>query len=186
MLAAAQRVFAERGIDAASVDEVAAAAGLTKGAVYSSFRSKNELVLALMEEYVADRLQESVDALDARHDAGEGLLAVGARLVAAMRTDPTWQRLLIAYAVRADRDPELRAALRDRRRRLRAALASAIDRVARHHALELPFGPDEAAMVVLALSNGFAVEDALDPGAVPPDLFGRVLAALATRPDPPG
>lgn len=49
LLLAAATLFAERGYDAASVDDVAAAAGYTKGAVYSHFGSKEGLFLAIFE-----------------------------------------------------------------------------------------------------------------------------------------
>ncbi|WP_051399549.1 TetR/AcrR family transcriptional regulator [Haloechinothrix halophila] len=180
VLSAAHDVFTTRGIEAASVADVAAAAGLTKGAVYSSFRSKNDLVLALMDEYVAERQREATALFDSAADADHALRDVGKHLVDAIHTGARWQRLLIAYAVSGQRDPELADALRTRRQRLRESLAAMIERVAERHGLTLPFPPDEAATVVLALSNGFAVEDSLDPGAVPDDLFGRVLAVLGT------
>lgn len=53
LLAAARRVFAERGYEGASVGDVAAAAGYTKGAVYANFGSKEELFLELAREYTA-------------------------------------------------------------------------------------------------------------------------------------
>src|SRR5580693_3466877 len=49
LLAAAADVFAERGFHGASLDQVAAAAGFTKGAVYSNFKNKDDLFLALIE-----------------------------------------------------------------------------------------------------------------------------------------
>ena len=49
LLAAAAEVFAERGFHGASLDEVAAAAGFTKGAVYSNFKNKEDLFLALFK-----------------------------------------------------------------------------------------------------------------------------------------
>ncbi|MDX6744432.1 TetR family transcriptional regulator [Actinocorallia sp. A-T 12471] len=49
LLDAAQRLFAERGIHVAALDDVAHTAGLTKGAVYSNFAGKPDLVIALME-----------------------------------------------------------------------------------------------------------------------------------------
>ena len=49
LLQAAAQVFAERGFHGASLDEVAAAAGFTKGAVYSNFKNKEDLFLALLE-----------------------------------------------------------------------------------------------------------------------------------------
>jgi len=49
LLAAAAQVFAERGFHGASLDEVAAVAGFTKGAVYSNFRNKEGLFLSLFK-----------------------------------------------------------------------------------------------------------------------------------------
>lgn len=50
LLQAAAEVFAERGFHEATLDEVAAAAGFTKGAVYSNFKNKDDLFLALLED----------------------------------------------------------------------------------------------------------------------------------------
>jgi AcrR family transcriptional regulator len=51
LLDAAERLWAERGIRGASLDDIANAAGLTKGAVYSNFTGKTDLLLALLERY---------------------------------------------------------------------------------------------------------------------------------------
>src|SRR5271154_6402080 len=56
LLQAAATVFTERGFYAASLDEVAAAAGFTKGAVYSNFKNKEDLFLALLEDAYAREL----------------------------------------------------------------------------------------------------------------------------------
>ena len=55
LLDAAAEVFARRGFEVASLDEVAAAAGYTKGAVYSNFASKTELLIALLERRIASQ-----------------------------------------------------------------------------------------------------------------------------------
>ena len=54
LLAAARRVFAEKGYEGASVGDVAAAAGYTKGAVYANFGSKEELFLELARQLTDD------------------------------------------------------------------------------------------------------------------------------------
>jgi AcrR family transcriptional regulator len=51
LLDAAERLWAERGIHGASLDDISSAAGLTKGAVYSNFTGKTDLVLALLDRY---------------------------------------------------------------------------------------------------------------------------------------
>ena len=53
LLTAARRVFAEKGYEGASVGDVAAAAGYTKGAVYANFGSKEELFLELAKQLTA-------------------------------------------------------------------------------------------------------------------------------------
>src|SRR2546430_4738697 len=53
LLQAGLSVFAERGIELATLDEVAQAAGFTKGAIYRQFPSKGGFLLALFEQYAA-------------------------------------------------------------------------------------------------------------------------------------
>src|SRR5260370_22958315 len=53
LLEAGVAAFAERGLAFASLDDVAAAAGFTKGAIYRQFRSKGAFLLALFEQYAA-------------------------------------------------------------------------------------------------------------------------------------
>src|SRR5213594_382910 len=53
LLEAGLRLFAQRGFDAATLDDIADAAGFTKGAVYRQFPSKSAFLLALFEQYAA-------------------------------------------------------------------------------------------------------------------------------------
>src|ERR671922_2564440 len=53
LLQAGLAVFAERGIELGTLDEVAQAAGFTKGAIYRQFPSKGAFLLALFEQYAA-------------------------------------------------------------------------------------------------------------------------------------
>ncbi len=53
LLEAGLTVFAERGIELATLDEVARTAGFTKGAIYGQFPSKSAFLLALFEQYAA-------------------------------------------------------------------------------------------------------------------------------------
>jgi len=53
LLEAGLTVFSERGMDLATLDEVAEAAGFTKGAIYRQFQSKAAFLLALFEQYAA-------------------------------------------------------------------------------------------------------------------------------------
>lgn len=177
VLDAAFDVFSARGIAASSLTEVAAAAGLTKGAVYSSFDSKDDLVLALMEEHAGHRIRASLDAVDAS-GSKDMLGEVAAVLVREMRADAGWHRLLAEYFAMAHHDKAKQKALRLRRREVRASVARAVERVADELGLELPMPASDFAIVLLALSNGLGVETDIDPRGVPDDLLARVLTLI--------
>lgn len=179
VLDAAFAVFGERGIAGSSLTEVARAAGLTKGAVYSSFASKDDLVLALMEEHAAQRMSSAIAQFDGTDDVDAALVQVAGVLVRAMRTDAAWHRLLAEYFALTHRAPERRAALRERRREARNAVARALERVVAETGLRLPLPVDDLVVVLFALSNGLAVESAIDPDVAADDLLARVLLLLA-------
>src|SRR5512141_975059 len=83
LLDAAAVVFARRGIEAASLDEVAEAAGYTKGAIYSNFSSKTELIAALMDRRITQQLAASeVDLEGVTLEQGLRALDVSARAAA--------------------------------------------------------------------------------------------------------
>ena len=69
LLRSATTVFAEQGMERASIDDVARHAGYTKGAFYANFASKEELFLALLDEHFAELLERLDRAVsgDARH-----------------------------------------------------------------------------------------------------------------------
>ena len=58
LLDAAAVVFAERGYEAASVEAICEAAGYSTGALYSNFKSKDDLFLRLYEARIARRARE--------------------------------------------------------------------------------------------------------------------------------
>src|SRR6187402_2375561 len=58
LLATATEVFAERGYDGASVEEIAERAGYSHGAVYSNFAGKADLFLAVFDRYMEERAGE--------------------------------------------------------------------------------------------------------------------------------
>ena len=182
ILDAAATVVAERGLAAATLDQVAAAAGFTKGAVYSNFTSKDELFLALLEAQVAGRVAAVERTLGAARTVPEALAAVSADLA---HPDPRTQLLAVEFWQRAVRDPSVAQAFAESRRRLRDRVVEA----AAAFLAGLPEDPDwtaEAlALVVVALANGLAFEELADPGSVPPGLAARVLGALVgQRTDP--
>jgi len=175
VLRAAGQVFAERGFTAATLDQVAAAAGFTKGAVYSNFGSKDELFLALMQAEVAARVEAVEEALRRTTDLPGALAAVGAEL---SRTDATWHLLFLEFWQRAVRDPAARTAFVASRRALRARVTEVVERFLADHPARTGWDAPSLTVVLVALTHGLAVEALPDPSAVPGDLLGRVLTDL--------
>ncbi len=79
LLEAAAQVYARRGFNGATLEEVASEAGFTKGAVYAHFGSKENLLLALMEEHLAGQIAEQLELFDRERVTWERPLAGSAR-----------------------------------------------------------------------------------------------------------
>ena len=56
-------MFEEQGIGGASIETIAAAAGFTRGAFYSNFKSKDELIIAMLEDHVEQSIRRSLELL---------------------------------------------------------------------------------------------------------------------------
>src|ERR1700743_3937855 len=73
---AAARVFEEQGIGGASIEAVAAAAGFTRGAFYSNFKSKDELIIAMLEDHVEQTIWRNLDLLARQNNLVEFVKAL--------------------------------------------------------------------------------------------------------------
>src|SRR5436305_12166158 len=74
LLDAAEVVFARDGFHGATLDEVARMAGFTKGAVYSNFKNKEDLFLALIDDRIEKQFAVAAEALEeVPHDATQQL-----------------------------------------------------------------------------------------------------------------
>src|SRR5437868_7613316 len=113
---AAARVFEEQGIGAASIEEIAAAAGFTRGAFYSNFKSKDELVIAMLEEHVEQSIRRMHELLARHQNLDEFIEAL--RTMDRSKQDPLGRSPLlhmemILFVARAEkRRPELAKRLR--------------------------------------------------------------------------
>jgi AcrR family transcriptional regulator len=175
LLDAAAEVFARRGIEAASLDEVADAAGYTKGAIYSNFASKTELVLALLERRVRAQAAMAEAVLDAP-DAEAALRAADSP--PGGPEERAWLVLAMELWLRATRDPAAQRALAAEFEHGRSAAASLL--VARYAAdgATPPLPARDLAIVMEALALGLAIQAVLDPAAVPADLRARTMERL--------
>jgi AcrR family transcriptional regulator len=178
VLDAAARVFARRGLEGASIEEVAAAAGFSKGAVYSNFASKDDLVFALMEREINSRVERVLATAQSEPTAESQWREAGHQLSEVLGQSRDWQLLFIEFWLRAVRDPRLREQFAARRAPLRKPIARLFEAQAAALGISGALPAEQLAVAVLALSNGLAIEQLADPEAVPPETFGLILTLL--------
>jgi AcrR family transcriptional regulator len=99
LLQAALQVFAERGYSNARLEEVAAAAGVTKGALYHYFSNKEELLLRALEHYQALAFGRVEEALRAESGPASARLAVALRALFGSPTSGRRDVLLLLQSV---------------------------------------------------------------------------------------
>ena len=172
LLDAAIEVFAEKGYHGASLDDVADAAGFTKGAVYSNFTRKSDLFRALLERE-AGRYDQALAETVSRVPL-ELLPDVAAELLADPEADQETQILLIECWLAATRDPALRAPLLKTSETVGAAFET---RLAESDT-DPDFDSRELAVLLDALVTGLLMDRALDPDGTQPELLARALRKL--------
>src|SRR5436309_2296493 len=102
LLDAAAIVFAEQGFHGATLDQVAATAGFTKGAVYSNFASKDDLFLELLDDRISRQLAVLVEVMES--DGSEPDRFGRARQLLRSGTffwDDAWSALYLEFVVYA-------------------------------------------------------------------------------------
>jgi AcrR family transcriptional regulator len=175
---AAARVFEDQGIGGASIEAIAAAAGFTRGAFYSNFKSKDELIIAMLEDHVEQSMARTRDLLE-RHknlaDFIEALKTVGRSRQDPLGRSPLLHMEMILFVARAEkRRPELAKRLRARRK----LVADIIETTAKNSGQTTIRNPAWAGVVVLALEDGFRLHRLIDPETTSPDSFFRAIGDL--------
>ena len=175
LIDSAGHVFSERGMEHASIDEVAEHAGFTKGAFYANFRSKEELFLAMLDENFAERAAGIDRAVGPEREPEAQAREAGLGFDRYVAADEEWERMFFEFAAYAARNPEFREELVDRYRGLRERITAIMGRRAQELGIEPPLPLDQIALMTFAMANGAALERVLEPEAVPEDLYGKML-----------
>jgi AcrR family transcriptional regulator len=175
---AAARIFEEQGIGGASIEAIAAAAGFTRGAFYSNFKSKDELIIAMLEDHVEQSIRRNLDLLARHKNLADFIDAL--RTMDRSRQDPLGRSPLlhmemILFVARAEkRRPELAKRLRARRKLVADIVETALKNRGKNGSVNSVW----TAAIVLALEDGFRLHRLIDPETTPADSFLRAIADL--------
>jgi AcrR family transcriptional regulator len=179
LIDAAAGVFARRGFQAATVEEIAEHAGYSHGAVYSNFSGKEELFLAVFERYMSQRIEEVARASEVEGTFPERARAAADQWMARFGEDHETFLLHLEFMIHAARNPELSRQLGERMAVLRLEVERRIAERAAETEIPLPLPPAELALVLRALGIGLAVEALNAPGEVNTRLYGDFVELLA-------
>lgn len=178
LLDAAETLFGDQGIHQSSLDEIAAAAGLTKGAIYANFGSKKDLITAILQRKLGT---------DEPHPPSESLAVWVGHLGDSYESNvdrPEIRRFAMAFVefwLYGMRDESTRAPLTQWFQTVREANAKEVAELA---GADLPLPADQFAALLLALDIGVGLQRLLDPEAVPAEVYTAGLKAIMGRERP--
>ena len=164
VLAAAGELFRRRGFHAASLEEIADHAGFSKGVIYSQFGGKDDLMLALIEDYIGVRAGRVLDRLRSAPKGSE-LSEMWQQARQDRESDVAWELLIVEFRVHAARDPDLNRRFgRLHVRRLDAA-ATVFQALEEKTGLRLPYAAADFARLISAIDAGGLLERLIEgPG----------------------
>lgn len=156
LLDAAAQVFAEEGLDAASVEAICERAGFTRGAFYSNFDTKDELFLELAGRVARERVaavRERVSRLESGGltEVATDALAIVDQVLDVSGDDRLAVLLMSEIRIHALRDPQLGAAYLAQDAEMRASVAQIITDIADAKLIRFRVPADEVARLMLTV-----------------------------------
>lgn len=177
LLQAAAEVFAERGFHAATLDEVAAAAGFSKGAVYSNFKNKEDLFLALLEDaYTREMraLRSTIERSDVPPEAriGDFVSLIGGE----WDRVPNMGALYLEFHLYALRNPVARARMNELEKRDILAIAEILEAERRERGMPVDEPAEQTARIIVALFRGINMMRTANPEVAGEELLEAAIA----------
>lgn len=178
LLDAAAVLFAEHGIGSSNIEDICRAAGFSRGAFYSSFKTKDDLVFELLDIHFEANQAESNRLFDLTDNTVE--------FIAAMNSDERRRTLpvddvgmlymeLTLYALRNKKN---RARLVERQRRDFAMMRGFVERIVEAEKLEVPGDLDDVVHLLLGLDVGILMHALIDPEQHDPQRWARIVIML--------
>ncbi|MGH1563903.1 TetR/AcrR family transcriptional regulator [Mumia sp. DW29H23] len=163
LIVTARSLFLDDGYAATSLDRVALEAGFSKGAVYSNFKSKEELGLAVLDEIHREMVAEVVEALSVATTYEDALNAFEGWLKVRLG-QPRWTALEVEFAAVVRTSPFVATELAARHRQIRAAIAAMLVEIQGRTGMRLALSAEQVALALLSLGIGMGAQRSLDPG----------------------
>jgi len=162
ILSAAQECFARYGYDATGVAEICRRAGLSKGAFYHHFPSKQAVFLELLERWLSGLDAQLVEARAGARTVPEALLRMTGMVRQVFRMAGGQLPLFLEFLTKAAHDPAVWQATIAPYRRYRTFFSRMIEAGIAEGSLR-PVDPEITAQVIVSLAVGLLLQGLLDP-----------------------
>lgn len=111
IISAATAVFAEKGFYGARMDDIVKASGLSKGALYWYFDSKDAIITAILDEFFNQEMAGMANILAVDMPVGEKIKMIVGQLTADMQEMNIYQSIALEFYSLASRREEVRLSL---------------------------------------------------------------------------
>jgi AcrR family transcriptional regulator len=179
ILEAATRCFAGRGFHEATIQDICDAAGLSKGGLYTYFRSKDEILTALVEHNLVDAMRWATAAAGQETSALERLGRVADAMVETViegnGARAYTPQLMLEVWAEGSKDPKLGELLARGYEQWRTFIAGLFREGIASGEIRADVDPGELAAIVVAIFDGLALQESLTKTSVD---WRRVLATL--------
>ena len=177
LIEAAGRVVARNGFGAASVDQIAAEAGYSRGAFYWNFPSKEVILLELLRRHMDAEMAEIGALVEAAESPSNFAGRVGL-WAESFHADANWALLSAELELFAVRNADFAERYEELQARHRAILAELLTQLFAKAGSELPMRADDLAIIFKALAQGLALRNAARRDATGSDDSARLLRIL--------
>ena len=183
LLDAAAHVFARKGFAGASVEEIAASAGYSTGALYSNFESKEQLFLELLSARRSQGISRRVTAVseildDAITDGKDPFDALGRVFVRVGDRNSELAPLQAEFWLYAVRNPKAMGVIAAKLNEQIDALEPLVGPAMKRSGASAEISSRWATTVILGLFQGLGHQRRVDPANVPDELFAQALRWL--------
>lgn len=180
LLRAAAEVFSDKGIGNTSIEDICDAAGFSRGAFYSNFAAKDDLVIELLDVHMESNAAsinklyansaspaEFINNMESEHRERNGPLDIEDGGILYVE--------LVLYVLR---NPENRPKLVDHHRKLRAGNTQVVEQILEALGREYPVPTDDVVSLIMALDVGLNLNQLIDPDSYRPTQFSEFMNLL--------
>lgn len=178
LVEAALQVFATSGYERATVDDLAAAAGYSKGAYYFHFSTKEEILLELLDAWSEDRTARLEASASADQPPAVVLMEMVEALLSYEDDSPHQPSLLLEFWSQALRSEQVRRQLNAAYDGWMDLLAGAFERARDEGVIAEDVEPTTASALALAVHDGLVLESCLGLPWAEKTSVRRLVAAL--------